>query len=90
VYAPAPKLLPVSKELALLLCEALLLDNEQHALPASQLLEHPALFPFSHKLTLADMREKAGFEVHRQGVDGDVVELQINTALPAEAASLPA
>lgn len=90
VYAPAPKPFPVPKELALLLCEALLIDNEQHALPGSQLLDHPALFPFAHKLTLADLREKAGLEVHRQGIDGDVVELQSTAEHSPGAAPLPA
>ena len=76
VYARAPKPLPVSGEIALLLCEALLLDNEHHALPANQLLDHPALFPFTHSLTLADLREESAFDVHRQGIDGDMVELR--------------
>ena len=76
VYARAPKSLPVSKEIALFLCEALLLDNEHHSMPANQLLDHPALFPFTHSLTLADLREAPVFDVHRQGVDGDMVELK--------------
>jgi hypothetical protein len=76
VYGRSPKTLPVSKEIALLLCEALLLDNEHHSLPANQLLDHPALFPFSHSLTMAGLREKPVFDVHRQGVDGDMVELK--------------
>jgi len=76
VYVRTPKPLPVSKEIVLLLCEALLLDNEHHSLPANQLLDHPALFPFAHSLTLADLREEPVFDVHRQGVDGDMVELK--------------
>ena len=76
VYGRAPKSLPVSKEIALLLCEALLLDNEHHSLPANQLLDHPALFPFTHSLTLAALREEPVFDVHRQGIDGDMVELR--------------
>jgi hypothetical protein len=80
VYVRTPKSLPVSKEIALLLCEALLLDNEHHSLPANQLLDHPALFPFTHSLTLADLREEPVFDVHRQGVDGDMVELKAQHA----------
>jgi hypothetical protein len=76
IYGRVPKPLPVSKEIVLLLCEALLLDNEHHSLPANQLLDHPALFPFAHSLTLADLREQAVFEIHRQGLDGDLVELR--------------
>ena len=76
VYGRALKTLPVSKEIALLLCEALLLDNEHHSLPANQLLDHPALFPFTHSLTLAGLREEPVFDVHRQGVDGDMVEFK--------------
>ena len=76
VYARAPKSLPVSKEIAVLLCEALLLDNEHHSLPANQLLDHPAIFPFRHSLTMADLREAPVFDVHRQGIDGDMIELR--------------
>lgn len=77
VYARAPKSFPVTKEIAVLLCEALLLDNEHHSLPANQLLDHPAIFPFTHSLTMADLREAPVFDVHRQGVDGDMVELKL-------------
>ena len=76
VYGRAPKPLSASREIALLLCEALLLDNEHHSVPANQLLDHPALFPFTHSLTLADLREETVFDVHRQGIDGDMVELR--------------
>jgi hypothetical protein len=76
VYGRAPKPLPVSREIALLLCEALLLDNEHHSLPANQLLDHPALFPFTHSLTMADLREESIFDVHRQGIDSDMIELR--------------
>lgn len=76
IYGRVPKPLPVSKEIALLLCEALLIDNEHHSLPGNQLLDHPALFPFTHSLTLSDIREQAIFDVHRQGVDGDMIELR--------------
>lgn len=76
VYGRAPKTLPIPKEIALLLCEALLLDNDHHSLPANQLLGHPALFPFTHSLTMAGLREEPVFDVHRQGVDGDMVELK--------------
>ena len=75
VYGRASKPLPLSREIALLLCEALLLDNEHHSLPANQLLDHPALFPFTHSVAMADLREAAVFDVHRQGIDGDMVEL---------------
>jgi hypothetical protein len=76
VYGRAPKPLPVSREIALLLCEALLLDNEHHSLPANQLLDHPALFPFTHSLTMADLRGESIFDVHRQGIDSDMIELR--------------
>lgn len=76
VYGRVPKPLPVPREIALLLCEALLLDNEHRSLPANQLLDHPALFPFTHSLTMADLREESVFDVHRQGIDGDMVELR--------------
>jgi hypothetical protein len=84
VYARAPKSFPVTKEIAVLLCESLLLDNEHHSLPANQLLDHPAIFPFRHSLTMADLREAPVFDVHRQGIDGDIVELKApNASSPA-------
>lgn len=76
VYGRVQKPLLVSREIALLLCEALLLDNEHHSVQANQLLDHPALFPFTHSLTMADLREESVFDVHRQGIDGDMVELR--------------
>ena len=75
VYRRATKAIPVSKEVAALLCEALLIDNEHHALPGTQLLSHPALFPFDHALAQADLRGDAAFTVHRQGVNDEMVEL---------------
>jgi hypothetical protein len=78
VYARAPKPLSVSGEIALLLCDALLLDNEHHALPANQLLDHPALFAFTHSLTLADLRGRNEFAIHKQGIDGDMVEILVD------------
>jgi hypothetical protein len=76
VYARAPKSFPVTKEIAVLLCESLLLDNEHHSLPANQLLDHPAIFPFTHLLTIAELREEPVFDIHRQGIDGDMIELR--------------
>jgi hypothetical protein len=75
VYQRVATPIPVTREAAVLLCEALLLDNEHHALLGNQLLDHPAIFPFSHALTLIDLRGNPLFAVHRQGVDGDMVEL---------------
>jgi len=44
-------------------------------LPLSQLLRHPAAFPFQVELSAHDLRRSRYFEINRQGLDLDVVSL---------------
>ena len=60
--------------LAEILLEGLLI-YEGKAVTISQARNHPALFPFNVSLSLAQIRESAVFEVHRQGLDMDVIQL---------------
>ncbi len=60
--------------LAKLLLEGLLI-HEGNALPVEQAVRHPAFFPFDVSLRAHDLRQSPGFEVHRQGLDVDVVDL---------------
>ncbi len=64
----------VSSGLSELLVEALLLGAES-PLPASQVLEHPVLFPFSLALSVGELRRSSRFAVSRQGVDMDLLGL---------------
>jgi len=66
---------PVDGQLVELLVEALLIDSRRDSLIVSQLGNHPALFPFALRVTTHDLRASGRFTLHRQGVDGDVVEL---------------
>ena len=67
------RVLPV--ETSLLLCQAALLDGERPSFPCTQLLEHPAFFPFALSLSVDDFRKSTHFNVHREGHDTDVIEL---------------
>lgn len=69
-----PKL-AVRGELASILAEALIFGGEQSAVPLSQLLRHPAAFPFQLEVSAHDLRQSQCFEINRQGLDIDVVSL---------------
>jgi len=77
VYARGPGRVAVSGELAGLLLEGLLI-NEGKALPVGQVSTHPALFPFDVSLDSHGLRRSPSFEVHRQGLDVDIVSLAEN------------
>ncbi len=61
--------------LAELLIESLLLAVEADELPAGRLRAPPALFPFALEVSTSELRRSPRFEVHRQGLDHDVVAL---------------
>ncbi|HEX5461462.1 MAG TPA: hypothetical protein VFX20_15975 [Steroidobacteraceae bacterium] len=65
----------VRGELASILSEALIFGGEQEAMPLSQLIRHPAAFPFRLEVTVHDLRQFQCFEINRQGLDIDVVSL---------------
>lgn len=67
------KLAPSSPKLSLWLLEALLAASESDEIEAQQLLRLPEAFPFSLKLGIADLRGYEGFNIHRQGLDMDMV-----------------
>ena len=74
VYTQRSKRLSIRGELTEVLLEALLI-HESKALPIDQALRHPALFPFDLDLAPGSLRQSPRFEVHRQGLDEDVVGL---------------
>ncbi len=67
------KLAPSSSKLSLWLLEALLAASESDEIEAQQLLRLPEAFPFSLKIGIADLRGHEGFNIHRQGLDMDMV-----------------
>lgn len=74
VYEAAPRI-PVSEAYSFLLLEALLIDKGEGTMQSSLLLNHPSFFPFELGLQPYQMRQSPVFQVHRQGLDIDMVEL---------------
>ena len=64
----------VRAELAELLLEGLLLQQGK-AVSIDQVVQHSALFPFDIELLAHRLRQSPQFDVHRQGLDTDVVQL---------------
>jgi hypothetical protein len=63
-------------ELQLWLLEALLGASDADEVEAQQLLRLPESFPFAIDVGVADLRRYEGFNIHRQGLDMDVVALR--------------
>ncbi len=78
VYAQSPRRVAVHGQLAMLLLEGLLRHADK-AVPVDQATSHPAFFPFDVSLRAHELRQSLRFEVHRQGLDVDVVGLASQT-----------
>ena len=63
-------------ELQLWLLEALLRASAADEIEAQQLLRLPDSFPFTLTIGVADLRKHEGFNIHRQGLDMDMVALR--------------
>lgn len=63
-------------ELQLWLLEALLAASAADEIEAQQLLRLPESFPFTISVGVADLRRFEGFNIHRQGLDMDMVALR--------------
>jgi hypothetical protein len=63
-------------ELQLWLLEAVLSASASDEIEAHQLLRLPELFPFSFTVSVADLRRHEGFNIHRQGLDMDMVSVR--------------
>jgi hypothetical protein len=75
VYVAAKELIAVPEAVGELLLEALLVRHDGESLPVEQALRHPCLFPFRLDLRAHQLRRSTRFDVHRQGLDVDVVTL---------------
>ena len=70
-------------ELQLWLLEALLGASDADEIEAQQLLRLPESFPFTINVGVADLRRHEGFNIHRQGLDMDMVALRpVKISLP--------
>lgn len=86
----ARKMTTASSELQLWLLEALLGANAADEIEAQQLLRLPESFPFTLSVGVADLRKHAGFDIHRQGLDMDMVALRkVRVEKPAKPAKKP-
>ena len=65
----------VSDQIAELLLEAVLIDSDNQEIPIAQLVANPALLPFDVRIGAHHLRKAGQFEIHRQGLDIDVVGL---------------
>ncbi len=70
-----PNVPTASSEVQLWLLEAMLRASGAEEIEATQLLSAPELFPFKLTVGVTDLRRSPRFEVHRQGVDMDVIAL---------------
>jgi hypothetical protein len=75
-YLLARKLTTNVSELQLWLLEALLAASSAHEIEAQQLLRLPESFPFAITVGVADLRKYEGFDIHRQGLDMDMITLR--------------
>jgi hypothetical protein len=74
-------------DLQLWLLEAMLSASDSDEIEAQQLLRLPELFPFTFTVTVGDLRKHEGFNIHRQGLDMDMVAVrQIRAEPPAKPA----
>lgn len=77
-------------ELQLWLLEALLAASESDEIEAQQLLRLPESFPFTISVGVADLRRHEGFNIHRQGLDMDMVALRkVKVELPPKPIAKP-
>lgn len=76
LYKPAEKIRLEDKDLKLWLLECYLTCNEQKSVSMQSLNQAPALFPFAVDVKLNDLMDSDRYEVNRQGLDVDVVELR--------------
>jgi hypothetical protein len=71
-------------DLQLWLLEALLRASTADEIEAHQLLRLPELFPFAVSISVADLRRYEGFNIHRQGLDMDMVALRTVKVVPPQ------
>lgn len=76
IYLAAKKPIEVLPAVGELLLESLLIHLEGGGLPVDQALRHPSFFPFRLKLGVHHIRSSGRFDIHRQGLDVDVVTLE--------------
>ena len=72
----ARKMTTAVPDLQLWLLEALLSARASDEIEAQQLLRLPESFPFAFTVGVGDLRKHEGFNIHRQGLDMDMVSVR--------------
>jgi hypothetical protein len=86
----ARKMTASTHDLQLWLLEALLGASAAEEIEAQQLLRLPESFPFALNVGMADLRKYEGFNIHRQGLDMDMVALRkVKAEQPPKPAKRP-
>ena len=83
------KLRTTATELQLWLVEAMLAANASDEIEAHQLLRLPELFPFTFTVSVGDLRKHEGFNIHRQGLDMDMVAIRRESTEPSSRPATP-
>lgn len=82
-FLPSRKMKASTFELELWLLEVLIAANNANEIEAQQLLRLPEAFPFQINVGMSDLRRYQAFNIHRQGLDMDMVALhKVNLATP--------
>jgi len=75
-FLMAPRMMASIPDLQLWLLEALLTASANDEIEAQQLLRIPESFPFTISAGVSDLRKHERFNIHRQGLDTDMVSLR--------------
>lgn len=79
-YVAARPPVAVCGDICEALIEAILLAGEARAIPLSQLLTHPVAFPWQLRQGSASVVRSKRFEIHREGLDTEMVQLRSTPA----------
>ena len=74
-YRPVRRALAAT-DLAVWLVEGVIRGANRQSIGVDEARTLPSLFPFELALATRDYRDRAGVEVHREGLDRDVVSLR--------------
>ena len=76
IYEAASVTHVIGPKIGVLMIESLLVDAEASSMLFEKLVSHPALFPFDVQLNAGHLRDSSLFQVHRQGLDLDFIEMK--------------
>lgn len=82
IYLRSSRTISVRSAVGELLVEALLIRSGSPGIPVDQAIRHPSFFPFQVELSAHQLRQSERFDVHRQGLDLDVVSLATMASSP--------